>query len=128
MPKYIAKKAIPTATSTIEAYVPAKDRHGRLIGSDEWASAIASVERAVCSVTGGGCTSYGAHGVWAGSREPVRVVRGSFPVHRRAEAVAAVSAAVGVFAAETNQEAAGFTLDGEWYWVVADAPAVLAVG
>lgn len=44
------------------------------------------------------------------------------------EAVAAAAAAVGVFAAETDQEAAGFTLDGEWYWVVADAPAVLAVG
>lgn len=118
VPQYRAQLASATPTCTIEAYVPAKNRHGRLLESDAWAEHIAAIEHAVCSVTGGACTSYGAQGVWRGVHEPVRVVRGSVAVAARDDAMSTLAQALGTFATATDQEVAGFTVDGIWFWAV----------
>lgn len=123
-PTYRARPATAARQATIEAYVPAKDAHGALLDPATWARHVRSVEDAVCAVTEGGCTSYAAVGVWNGTHEPVRIIRGAFPAYRTDAAIAAVSAALGAYGSETRQETVGFTLDGQWYFVErADAEA-----
>ncbi len=117
--EYVAQKLSADWTITIEAYVAAKDREGKLLDSTVYAAAVASVERAVCELTGGACTSYGAQGVWRGVHEPVRVIRGSVPAARLHDALDAMATALGAVGAATNQELSAFTVDGEWYAVVA---------
>ena len=124
--EYVARKLSSYTTITIEAYVAAKDRDGKLLDSTVYAAAVASVERAMCELTGGACTSYGAQGVWRGLHEPVRVIRGSVPAARLHDALDSMAAALGAVGAATNQDVSGFTVDGEWYAAVA-APHELAL-
>ncbi len=113
--EYVAQKLSAYSTVTIEAYVAAKDRDGKLLDSTVYAAAVASVERAMCELTGGACTSYGASGVWRGVHEPVRVIRGSVPAARLHDALDSMAAVLGGVGAMTNQELSAFTVDGEWY-------------
>ncbi len=120
MTQYVARKLSAYSTVTVEAYVAAKDRDGKLLDSAVYAAAVASVERAVCELTGGACTSYGAQGVWRGVHEPVRVVRGSIPAARLHDALDSLAAALGAVGTATNQDVSGFTVGGEWYAAVAE--------
>jgi stage V sporulation protein SpoVS len=121
MAKYEAKKAFPGHTFEVEVYVPNRDRDGALVHNHaQW---VALVEGVVCSLTGGGCTTYEAVGTWDGAKEQTTVVRGAVAGSYR-DAQAALAQAVGAFAAETNQAVGGWTVDGQWFWaapVVDDA-------
>lgn len=115
---YTARKAFPGTTLTIEAYVPNRDRHGKELTNATVKAWVESIERTVCELTGGGCTTYGAVGTWNGSREETTIVRGSVPdiSGRRALALDRLAVTLGAFADDTDQELAGFTIDGEWYF------------
>jgi len=112
MAQFKAVRANPVFQSTIEAYVPNRDREGKLIHNHEnW---VRIVETAVCELTGGACTSYDARGVWRGAYEHCVVVRGTTVGVDYQPLINAL----GAFAIETKQELAGFTVDGQWYWAV----------
>lgn len=114
MTTYVALRAHASPTSTIEVYVPNRDRDGRVIHNHEhW---VDLVTKAVCALTGGGATVYEATGVWRGSYEQTTIVRGAYPA---GDDLAPVVDALGAFAEETHQHVSGFTLDGVWYWAVA---------
>ena len=113
--EYVARKLSSYTTVTVEAYVAAKDRDGNLLDSKVYAAAVASVEHAMCELTGVACTSYGAQGVWRGVHEPVRVIRGSVPAARIHDALDSMAAVLGAVGVATNQDVSGFTVDGEWY-------------
>jgi hypothetical protein len=113
MPKFRAVRANPLKTVTIEAYVPNRDRDGRLVHNHE--SWVQQVEAVLARLSGGGATTYKARGYWRGSYEATTVVRAAVLADegRPGETLAQT---LGAFASETNQELAGFTVDGVWYY------------
>lgn len=115
--KYQAKRANPLPTVTVEVYVPNRDRHGRPYTTyDAW---VSRVESAVCAVSGGGCTTYRGEGVWQGRRERVTIIRGSVDAARWARSGSdVVTDVVGAFGEDANQDLAGYTVDGQWFWAV----------
>lgn len=119
---YQAVRANPLRTVTIEAYVPNRDREGRLVHNHEhW---VRQVEETLAKLSGGGVTTYEARGYWQGGYEHTSVVRASVVVPgvgvgselTLQDVCNAVAQPLGAFAVETNQELAGFTVDGQWYW------------
>ncbi len=114
------------STTTVEVYVAARDCDG--VGIRDYAGWVRQVEQAVCALTGGGCTTYEAVGTWDGRKESVTIVRGALsgcPGLRALRGGSGPDRAIDEllgpvlrdYATKTNQEAAGLTVNGEWYCV-----------
>lgn len=120
---YQARKAYPAQTVTFEAYVPNRTRDGAVVHNHaQW---VRLVEDAVCGLTGGGCTTYEARGRWGQTYEQTTIVRGTAPWLAQLAAHALVET-LGRFADECQQDVAGYTLDGEWYYVGRETALVTA--
>jgi hypothetical protein len=113
--RYRAVRANPLITKTYEAYVPNRDRDGRLVHNHEnW---VRLVEAALASASGGLVTTYEARGSWRGGYEHCSVVRAAVAgADNWASATQALAETLGRFAEETGQEVAGFTVEGTWYY------------
>lgn len=101
-----------------EVFLAANDRWGKPVDVTTYQTHVVRVRRAVCALTGGGCTQYQANGYWGGVAEPTTVLRAWYSGAGAQDGAEQVLLdALAAYGVACDQEVVGFLLDGSWYVV-----------